>query len=68
MIANRPQNPEAQVATTMQVATTPNFNAFDSSSELWKDYRLRFCTFGSKCQEAESFSDKPDLFAVQNAF
>ena len=37
MIANRPQNPEAQVPTTTQVAATPDFFAFDSSTELWKD-------------------------------
>ena len=66
MIANRSQNPEAQVATSTQVATTLNFTAFDSSSALWKGFWSRFCTFGSECQETETFSDKPDIFDVQS--
>ena len=45
VMAARPRNPEVPTAATTQVAATPNFTAFDSSSELWKDYWSRFCTF-----------------------
>ena len=45
MLANRPQNKKAPIATTTQVEAKSNFNAFDSSAELWKDYWSRLCTF-----------------------
>ena len=37
---------ELPTASTTAVAT-PNFPAFDSTSELWSDYWFRFCTFAN---------------------
>ena len=72
MIANSPQNSDAQVATTMQVVTRPNFTAFDSSTDCGRNIDRGFTPSPIHIlllmSEAESFSYKPDVFGVKNGF
>ena len=65
MVANRPQNLEARVATTTQLVATPNFTAFDSF-ELWKDVWSRFCTF-TNAHSVPNVKKPKDFLATQTS-
>ena len=51
---------EGTTPTTSTAVATPNFPAFDSSTELWSDYWSRFCTFSTAHSVPES--KKPKVF------
>ena len=63
-------NQELSTAPTTTVET-PNFPAFDSTSELQSDYWSRFCTFANAHsvpneKSAKGFSNKSNLNHLQN--
>ena len=57
IIDKRSSSTENEGRPTISTAVaTPNFPAFDSSTELWSDYWSRFCTFSTAHSVPESKS------------